>query len=157
MFYQPSTAPMSYSSLYPHCPEKLLAHSTYLANTDWPKWKIKTYSRTNLQMHSFMSGIIRSTGSLHVFSTSAIMFLYPVICRKQAWRDSQPKVFKNRRKKRRGKWGKMRLILWHSFTWCMCNRTHWIYITFRKLLKQGLVNKSKISHWSSTWIVVELG
>lgn len=101
LFYQPSTAPMSYSSLYPQCPEKLLAHSTYLANTGWPKWKIKMYSRTNLQMHSFMSDIIRSTGSLHVFSTFAITFLYPVICRKQAWRDSQPKVFKNRRKMRK--------------------------------------------------------
>lgn len=51
-------------------------------------------------MHFLMSGIIRSTGSLHVFSTSVIMFLYPAICRKQAWRDSQPKVFKNRRKMR---------------------------------------------------------
>ena len=98
MFYQPRTASMSYSSLYPQCPEMLLAHSTYLANTGWPKWKIKMYSRTNLQMHFLMSGIIRSTGSLHVFSTSVIMFLYPVICGKQAWRDSQPKVFKNRRK-----------------------------------------------------------
>lgn len=157
MFYQPSTAPMSYSSLYPHCPEKLLAHSTYLANTDWPKWKIKIYSRTNLQMHSFMSGIIRSAGSLHVFSTSAIMFLYPVICRKQAWRDSQPKVFKNRRKKRleenEEKWGLFFGI--HSLDVCAIEL--WIYITFRKLLKQDLVNKSKISHWSSTWIVVELG
>lgn len=59
--------------------------------------RLEYIQRLTFKSISSCWGLSDSYGSLHIFSTSTIRFLYPVICRRQAWREISNLRFKNRR------------------------------------------------------------
>ena len=102
--YQSVQCPCRIHLCAPPCPEQCLAHSRSLANISWPKRRTEMCSRTNLQKHFFMLGIIRVIGFSAQFFHICNKVSVPNNLQKASLkRDSQPNVLKNRRNTHEGK------------------------------------------------------
>lgn len=78
--------------------EQCLALSRYLAELSWPKKSTEMCSGSNLQKHFFMLGVIRIIGfSAQFFHICDKVSVANNLQKASLKRDSQPKVFKNRR------------------------------------------------------------
>lgn len=78
--------------------EQCLALSRYLAVLSWPKKSTEMCSRSNLQKHFFVLGVIRIIGfSAQFFHICDKVSVANYLQKASLKRDSQPKVFKNRR------------------------------------------------------------